>query len=286
MGGRDDAKGEARVDLHIHSRFSDGSFAVEDIIERAFRAQVKAISITDHDCVDAIPLAQKLGQSLNIEVITGVELSTNLDDKDIHILGYDFDPTESEFVRRLAEFKAARYERAQKIVERLNSQGIDLRFDTVKAIAGEGSIGRPHIADALVKEELVGTYREAFEKHIGYESPAYVEKMKFSPQEAFTLIRQAGGIPILAHPQATGCDEHIPEFIKQGLMGLEVWHPDHGEEAQRFYLAYCKKRDLICTGGSDCHGARKAKPTIGTLPVPYECVEMLKKAQRITRSAA
>ncbi len=286
MGGREEVKGEARVDLHIHSRFSDGSLTVQDIIERAFLAQLRAISITDHDCIDAIPLAQKLGQSLNIEVIAGVELSANLDGKDIHILGYDFDPTDPELVGKLSEFKDARRERARKIVEKLNKMGIDLRFDTVEEMAGEGSIGRPHIADALLREELVGTYREAFERLIGYESPAYVDKMMFSPQEAFSLVRRAGGIPVLAHPQTTACDEHIPQFIRDGLMGIEVWHPEHTEQSRRFYLEYCRKRDLVYTGGSDCHGARKAKPLLGTLPIPYECVEMMRKTERVARSAA
>lgn len=271
-------KKDARVDLHIHSRFSDGNFSVEEIIERAFKAQLKAISITDHDNIDAIKYAQHLGQSLNLEVISGVELSTVLGKKDIHVLGYNFDCDHPALLRKLAEFKEVRYERAKKIVKNLNAMGMDLRFDTVEKIAGDGCIGRPHIADALLKEELVNSYREAFDNYIGYDSSAYVEKMRFSPAEAFKLIREAGGVSVLAHPVVTNCDEHIPGFIKQGLMGLEVWYPEYTQRVRKYYLNYCSVRNLICTGGSDCHGSRKGKPLIGSQPVPYDCVEMIKKS--------
>jgi hypothetical protein len=267
---------EARVDLHIHSRYSDGNLSVKEIIEQAFSARLKAIAITDHDCIDAIPEAGVLGESLNIEVIPGVELSSQSGGKDIHILGYNFDPRNPELIRELSAFKEARYTRAQKMVKNLNDMGIDLRFETVEQIAGDASIGRPHIADALVREELVGSFRDAFDKYLGYESPAYVEKKKFSPEEAFSLIRRAGGVPVLAHPQVTKCDELIPELIREGLMGLEVWHSEHTAQSQTFYLEYCKKYDLISTGGSDCHGSRKGKPSIGSQPVPYECVEKLR----------
>ncbi len=218
-----------------------------------------------------------MGKSLGIEVISGVELSTELENKDIHVLGYGFDHNNTELRNKLSEFKEARYNRAKNIVKNLNKLGLDLRFDTVEKFAGEGCMGRPHIAEAMVKEELVSTYKEAFEKHIGYDSPAYVEKMHFLPSEAFKLINKAGGVTILAHPLTTRCDEKIPEFIKQGLNGIEVWHPEHNQESHKHYLEYCKSHNLIYTGGTDCHGFRRRKPLIGSLPIPYECVELIKK---------
>lgn len=285
MGEANGRKRE-RVDLHIHSKYSDGNFSVEDIIELAFQVQLKAVAICDHDCIDAIPHAQTLGSSLNIEVISGVELSTELDGKDIHVLGYNFDCDHPELIAQLSLFKEACYERAKKIVKNLNGVGLDLRFDTVEKIAGEGSIGRPHIADALLKEELVYSFREAFDKYIGYDSPSYVEKMKFLPEEAFALIRKAGGVPVLAHPQVTACDERIPKFIEQGLAGLEVWHSEQSEPVRKHYMDYCDKHGLIYTGGSDCHGSRKGKPTVGSQPVPYKCVGLIKKASEEIRRAA
>ncbi len=286
MGEKNGSTNDAFVDLHIHSKFSDGNFGVEEIIETAFKARLRALSITDHDCIDAVERAQVLGSSVNIEVIPGVELSTELGGLDIHVLGYHFDISDQRLIRKLNEFKDARYERAKKIVRNLNRMGVDLRFDTVEKIAGEGSIGRPHIADGLLKEELVSSFREAFEKYIGYSCPSYVEKMKCLPEESFRLIRGAGGVPILAHPQVTGCDERIPRFVQQGLMGIEVWHTEHTESSRKFYLEYCQKHQLVYTGGSDCHGSRKGKPSIGTLPIPYECVERIREASKRARVLA
>lgn len=278
MGERDEQKREAHVDLHIHSKFSDGNFSIEEIIEKSFHAKLKVISITDHDCIDAVAPTFELGKSLNIEVVPGVELSTELNGKDIHVLGYYLDYTHPVLLKKLDEFKKARFLRAKHMVERLNKMGLDLHFETVKEIAGKAAFGRPHIADALLKEELVNSFREAFEKYIGYDSPAYVEKMKFLPKEAFALIRDAGGVPILAHPQVTNCDENIPQFVEDGCMGLEVWHSEQSTESQDRYLKYCKENKLVYTGGSDCHGSRKGRPMIGSVKVPYECVELLKEA--------
>ena len=265
------------VDLHIHTTFSDGSYSVEEVMEAAVSKGLSTISITDHDCTDAYPLAIKMGESLGVEVIPGVELSSDIQGTDIHILGYFVDINSPPFINKLQEMKEARFHRAKKMVSNLNKQGIDLRFETVLSTAGLGAIGRPHIAAALLKEELVYSFREAFDKYIGYGLPAYVEKLKMHPKEVFDLIRGAGGIPVLAHPGVTGVDERIPEFVRDGLMGIEVYHSEHPRAAQRHYLRICKKHQLAYTGGSDFHNSNHNKSEIGMNSVPANTVKSLRE---------
>jgi predicted metal-dependent phosphoesterase TrpH len=265
------------VDLHIHTRYSDGVCTLEEIMEAAAARGLAAISITDHDCTGAYPRALELGAAVGIEVVPGVELSSEIQGIDIHILGYYVDFNNSAFMAKLQEMKEARYLRAQKMVSNLNNQGIDLRFETVLSIAGEGSIGRPHIASAMLKEELVFSFREAFDKFIGYDSPAYVEKLQMSPKEVFDLIKSAGGVPVLAHPGVTKVDERIQEFIRDGLLGIEVSHAEHPDAAVRHYLKICKKNNLAFTGGSDFHSSNRSKFELGFPPVSYAAVESLKE---------
>jgi predicted metal-dependent phosphoesterase TrpH len=265
------------VDLHIHTIHSDGSSTVEEVLEAASRKGLAAIAITDHDCIDAYPHALEMGSQLGIEVIPGLELSSESEGVDLHILGYFIDITNPTLTRRLTEMKDARYVRARKIVENLNNQGIDLRFDTVLSIAGVGAIGRPHIAAALLKEELVYSFREAFEKYLGYGLPAYVEKFRMRPQEVFDLVKQAGGIPVLAHPGVTKVDDRIPEFIRDGVMGLEAYHTEHSATIQQNYVKIARKNGLAVTGGSDFHNSSHNKSEIGVPRVPYSAVKSLKE---------
>jgi predicted metal-dependent phosphoesterase TrpH len=278
---RDFIAGKKYVDLHIHTKYSDGTHSVQEIIERASQKKLKAISITDHDCIDAYPFSQEWGLQHGIEVIPGVELSSEIEGVDIHILGYFLDIYNPELIRKLKELKEARYIRAEKIVENLNNQGIDLRFETVLNIANGAAIGRPHIAAALLKEELVYSFREAFEKYIGYDSPAYERKLTIQPRDVFELIRQAGGVPVLAHPGVTHVDQRVPQFINEGLLGIEVFHTEHTSTQERFYMHFCKKNNLAFTGGSDFHNGNQSKSEIGTPKVSYSAVESLKdKAAR------
>lgn len=265
------------VDLHIHTIFSDGILTVREVLDAAHAKGLKAISITDHDCTDAYPLAVEIGLEMGIEVISGVELSSEIDGTDIHILGYFVDPGNPALSKKLAEMKEARFIRAQKIVDNLNKQGIDLRFETVLGIAGVGAIGRPHIAAAMLREELVYSFREAFDRYIGYGLPAYVEKLKMHPKEVFDLIKGAGGIPVLAHPGVTQVDVRIPVFVSEGLMGIEVYHTEHPASAERYYMRIAKKHLLAVSGGSDFHNSNHNKSEIGSPSVPYNTVMSMKE---------
>lgn len=264
------------VDLHIHTSFSDGTSSVDEVLAEAAAKQLEAISITDHDCTDAYPYAIELGLKLGIEVIPGVELSSEIEGNDIHVLGYYVDHDNPAFASKLREMKDARYYRAKKMVENLNKQGVDLRFDTVLSIAGVGAIGRPHIAAAMIKEELVYSFREAFDRYIGYGMPAYVEKMHMRPKDVFDMIKNAGGIPVLAHPGVTQVDERINEFIRDGLSGIEVYHTEHPGIIEKHYLKITKKNHLAFTGGSDFHNHNHNKSEIGLPHVPSAAVRSLK----------
>jgi 3',5'-nucleoside bisphosphate phosphatase len=265
------------VDLHIHTIHSDGSSTVQQVVEAASAKGLAAIAITDHDCIDAYPTAFELGAQVGIEVIPGLELSSEIEGTDLHILGYFVDINSPTLNNRLQEMKDARYVRARKMVENLNKQGIDLRFDTVLSVAGVGAIGRPHIAAAMLKEELVYSFREAFEKYLGYGLPAYVEKYKMHPKEVFDLVKQAGGVPVLAHPGVTKVDERLPEFIRDGVMGIEAYHTEHSSSNQQNYIKIARKNGLAITGGSDFHNDNHNKSEIGVPRVPYSAVRGLKE---------
>ena len=272
----EDGTGNKYVDLHIHTSYSDGECSVRSIFEIAQNKELRAISITDHDNIDANILALQIGDETGIEVITGTELSLEINGVDVHILGYLVDVNNITLKNKLQEMKEARFIRAKKIVQNLNHQGIDLRFETVLKIAGNGAIGRPHIATAMLNEELIYSFKEAFDKYIGYNAPAYEEKLKMTPKEVFRLILDAGGIPVLAHPGVTRIDQLIPQFIKAGLCGLEVYHPEHNSSAKRYYREYCRKKNLVITGGSDFHSLTQSKVEIGIPKLQYSIVKNLK----------
>ena len=271
-----DAKGN--VDLHIHTTFSDGALTVDQVLDRAEARHLSTISITDHDTLGAYPYAIKEGKKRGIEVIVGAELSCELNGKDIHILGYFLDPDNRALKEALEEMRHARYRRAEEMVKLLNKQGVDLRFETVLRFAGEGAIGRPHIANALLHEEFIYSFKEAFDKYIGYDSPAYVDKLQLTPSEVFSLIKGAGGVPILAHPGVTKVDELIPELIRQGLSGLEVYHSEHSMSIRRHYSGICRKHHLLFTGGSDfhCETHKPHQVEIGDPGIRYNLVQGLK----------
>ena len=268
------------ADLHIHTNFSDSTFSPEEVAVCAGERGLSAIAICDHDSVDGIEPCRKAGSSLGVEVIPGIEFTVEKHDAEIHILGYFLGWKTEWFQKKLKEMRDFRIGRIHRMVEKLNAAGIDLSSEDVFALAGRGTVGRLHLAQAMLKTGKVKTFREAFGKYIGFSKPCYVSNMKFPPEEAIETILKVGGVPILAHPGIMNKDEYIPELIECGLKGIEVYHTDHNGSAVKRYEALAKEYGLLATGGSDCHGMGKGKVLIGTVRVPYELVEKLKEAVR------
>ncbi|RMH72998.1 MAG: PHP domain-containing protein [Gemmatimonadetes bacterium] len=266
-----------RADLHMHSVFSDGKSTPSELVDLAKAHHLTAIAITDHDVMDAYPDICEYGKRQNVEVIPGVELSANYQEKDVHILGYFVDPEHPELKATMRHCRESRHERAKQMVEKLNQQNVNISFDRVAEIAGEGAIGRPHIAQALLESGYVYEWQEAFHRFIGYHNEAYVAKAGLSPAEAFRLIHDAGGIAVWAHPGSIRQDKWLTEFVAQGLDGLEVHHPVHDPHRRRQYAALARKYGLIPTGGTDFHGDPQTTPAIGAISVSYDVVKQMKR---------
>jgi 3',5'-nucleoside bisphosphate phosphatase len=264
------------IDLHLHTLFSDGTFTPEELVQKSKKAKLSAIAIVDHDTTDAIDRAFAAAKKENIEVLPGIELSAEFEGREVHILGYLIDYKDARLIKKLEELNNIRRERIYKIAGKLNDLGIRLEPDDVFKIARQGTVGRLHVARALVNLGTVDSIYEAFRKYLGDDSPAFVLGFRFSPAEAIQLIKQVGGIPVLAHPYTLNNDELINRFIKEGIMGLEVHYPEHSQSMVNFYLDIAKKFNLLVTGGSDCHGTAKPDVKIGCVKVPYELVEKLK----------
>lgn len=271
------------VDLHIHTNCSDGLLRPEEVVVRAKELGLKAIGIADHDSVNGIEKAQRVAPEFGIEVVPACELSCLHNNLDIHILGYYLDYQNPELLDFLNSVQQQRLERAQKIIGKLSEQGVNIEVERVLELSAGASVGRPHIAQALLEKGYVNTFNEAFWKFIGYHCPAYVAKMEISPLTAIKLIKKFSGIPILAHPFSYRSDELIYNLIAAGILGLEVWHPEHPPNVADHYLEICQKNRLLATGGSDCHGGRKGKIFMGEIRVPYHYLAELK--QSATRSA-
>jgi len=270
---------EKFVDLHIHTSASDGLIPPEKVVEIAKEAGLSAIAFADHDTIDGIYKAKEKAEELRIELVPAVELSISYKGSDFHMLGYLINYQDEDFRKKIEKFREERLQRGEKMVEKLNEMGIDLSIDTVRAIAENSSVGRPHLADALLQGEYVHTYQEAFARYLGYHAPAYVPKKYLTPREGVDLIHSVKGIAVLAHPGITKRDELIPDFISLGLDGLEVYHSQFDPATTKYYMNLADKFGLIYAGGSDCHG-RREKILVGTVKVPYQCLERLKKIKK------
>lgn len=268
------------ADLHLHSQFSDGTFAPEEIAARAQRQELRAIALTDHDTVEGCERTAAACSAAGIEFITGTELTAEHQDRELHILAYLVDPQNPRLVTEIAKFQKVRQERIREMVARINELNIPLKVEEVFALANCRSPGRPHVARAMVQARLCGTLDEAFERFLKKGRPAWVPKAKMSALEAIELIHQAGGLAVMAHPGLNRTDESIPELVAAGLDGIECFHTKHNPATAERYQAIAREHDLLITGGSDCHGLSKGKPLIGTVKLDYAHVEKLYAAKK------
>jgi predicted metal-dependent phosphoesterase TrpH len=278
------------IDLHIHSSASDGTFSPGEIIETACAHNLRAIAITDHDSIDGSKQALKAGIPDTLKFLTGVELSTAPPpilplSGSFHILGYGIDLDNLDLNRALKLLQKARANRNPAIIDRLNQLGFDITLDRLAVSDGNDQIGRPHIARAMLQKGYVSSIDDAFDRFLGHDCPAYVDKPRISCQQAINIIREAGGIAVLAHPYLLNLTDqkHMDNLIstlkKMGIGGIEVYYPEHSPQATAFYEVLARKYNLLMTGGTDFHG--KLKPEIqmgsgtGRLFVPFALYEKL-----------
>lgn len=243
-------------DLHIHTCASDGTLSPAQVVEQAAEMGLPGIAITDHDTIDGIDPAfsHRFMRNLAIDIIPGIEMNTESGDEEIHVLGYFIDHKYPPLLEHLSHIKDARLLRATKMVQRLRDMGFGISLEQVQRLAGSDLIARPHVAMALMEKSYVFSVKEAFGKYIGKGRPAYVSRYKFTPDEALNLIRNAGGISVLAHPGLIKNQSVIYEMIEKGVEGLEVYYPEHTRDETDFYKTLAQQHGLQITGGSDFHG--------------------------------
>ncbi len=268
----------AKVDLHIHSTASDGRLSPTEIVHKSVEIGLTIIAIADHDSVDGIAPALVATKAFPwLRVIPCVEISTDVPSGEVHVLGYFVDYTDHELEATLERMRNSRRERALGIIAKLGNLSISIDWERVREIAGSGSIGRPHIAQAMLEKSYIATLKEAFSKYIGRCGPAYVEREKMLPQEAVELILQANGLPVLAHPLTISDPEMmIVELKAAGLVGIEAYCNGYTVKEINKLVSLADRHNLIATGGSDYHGLEASNETvIGGVDVPIESAEQL-----------
>jgi predicted metal-dependent phosphoesterase TrpH len=266
-------------DLHTHSNCSDGELSPRELVKRAAGNGLAAVSVTDHDTVKGQCEALEAGREFGIEVLTGVEFSVRDGDTDFHILGYLIDHNDSAIEEKLKWLREKRRVRAREIIDRLSGCGINIPFDDLFEQVEPDSIGRPHIAMAMLERGIVSSFQDAFNRFIGYGSIAYVPKKVLSRDEVMELIINSGGVPVWAHPASNiKRTAFLDGLIDKGLAGLEVWHPNHNTAMENAILKIASDKNLIPTGGSDYHSRAAMKFDVGGKRVPYKSISLLKKA--------
>ena len=271
------------ADLHIHTTFSDGSYTPEEIVDMGIENNFNTIAISDHDTLEGIKPAINYSSKKDINVIPAIEFSTFRGKAEIHVLGYFIDYEDVTLKKKVKQIYNSRKIRAQKMVDLLNRQNIDISFEEVRELAGDDYIGRPHIANLMVKKGYINKMGEAFtDQYIGNGGKAYVKKYKISPEEAIELILKSGGVPVLAHPIFINRgeplrEEDIKKLKENGLKGIEVYHSKHNRKNSLYYKEVAEKLELVITGGSDFHGENSPGVKLGDIRLDDIYVEKLKE---------
>ena len=271
------------IDLHTHSTFSDGTFTPLQLVKYAEEKGLKAFALTDHDTTEGVKEAKRI--ETNVEVISGVEISTRYDKKEIHIVGLYVNENDTDLNKQLKYYREKRVTRNFEILEKLNSLGVNITIDDVKESCTGDVISRAHIAKALVSKGFVGSYTEAFDRYLGDNKCAYVPRETLNYEESMELITKAGGVPVLAHPllykmSDTNLENMMVKLRQKGLKAVELYYSTHSNSDTQHIMAMANRVGLIYSGGSDFHGATKPKIDMGTgmgkLAVPYEILEKIR----------
>ena len=272
------------VDLHTHTTASDGKLTPSQLVRYAREKDLRAIAVTDHDTVEGTEEAVSAGKREGIEVVPGIEISVDYTPGSMHMLGYFITGGSHRLQEKLSLLQDSRADRNPKIIEKLNELGIAIDYDEVLKVSGGGQVGRPHIAQVLMQRGYTKTIQEAFDKYLGKGAPAYFDKFRLEAHDAISMIMDAGGIPVLAHPFTLYCkssndlEQLITQLVDHGLQGIEVFYPEHNKQQTAEYHLLAKRHNLLVTGGSDFHGAHMAGADLGggDVKIPYSLFENLK----------
>jgi predicted metal-dependent phosphoesterase TrpH len=267
-----------RVDLHLHSTASDGRYSPAELVRKAAAEGLSVIALTDHDTVGGIEAALEAAREFpGLRLIPGIEISTDAPAGEVHILGYFIDHKDANFQAALEKMRNSRRERARQIVTRLEEIGCPVDWERVCEIAGGGTIGRPHIAQALLERGHIESFREAFDKYISRDGPAYVEREKVTPAGAVEMVIEARGLPVLAHPLTMPEPEEMAINLKKvGMIGIEAYYASYPVEDVERLVDIAERHNLIATGGTDFHGIdSNAEMLIGGVDIPEKSVERL-----------
>lgn len=269
------------IDLHTHSLRSDGALEPAALVERAAARGVTTQALADHDTLSGVAEAMAAGERLGVRIIPSTELNTESEWGDVHILGYFLDPADAALEGRLRWLRENRGRRVELMVERLNALGYPISLGRVMEIAQGGSLGRPHLAQALFEAGHVPTYDSAFDTLIAKDAPAYVSRVGLTPLEAVQLVVAHGGVPSLAHPfTVVGLEELMPLLVAAGLVGIETYYGSHPPSTTAVSLSLARRYGLVPTGGSDFHGRGDHGAPLGGTFVPPETIPALEARWR------
>ena len=278
----------ATIDLHLHTLASDGRLSPTELIQLVAKQGLETISITDHDSTEGLAEAYKAAKEFPyMRIIPGIEMSADIPGDEVHVLGYFLDYHDVEFQEMLTELRRGRVGRAQVMVEKLVALGKPVEWERVLHFAGDGTVGRPHIALAMVEAGYFKEPKEAFEEYLGNDGLAYYDRPKLNPTESVAMIRKVGGVPVLAHPTfMNDMEAGIASLKKEGLVGMEVYYAQYDDDTVRHLARLAREYDLIPCGGSDYHGlGNTGEPLPGTLGPPEETVKLLEDAAAVNKSS-
>lgn len=269
------------IDLHTHTTASDGLLSPRELVTESHSRGIAVLGVTDHDTIDGLAEARSVGGELGVTVVPGVELSTTIPGPEIHILGYFVDPTDTTFVDGLAELASDRIRRIERVVGLLREAGYPVDLDAILAQADHGSIGRPHVARALIELGAATDMNDAFGRFLKRGTVGWAERTPFTAEQAIGMLRANGAIPVLAHPFSTGDPAGMAARLAVlGLQGFEVYYGEYSDAQQAELLEIAMRHDLIPTGGSDYHGPRfREGRDLGTVAVPPSVWDRLHDAQ-------